>query len=203
MELIAERSLEGLSDPVSMLIGQAMRLERERHLTVAPYERNPQRAGYANGTKPKTVKPRIGALGLAVPKIYESGFYSALLERGLRSECALELALGEMYVSGISTRKVTRVTAQLYGFEISSTEVLRCAAALDEQLSAWRERPLGPTPTRCWMRATRRCAMAVQSSIVRCYWRKTIYRIIYEVADAVLVVTVIQVGHRKHIYKRG
>lgn len=52
-ELIAERGLEGLSDAVSMLINEAMRLERDRHLAVAPYERSPQRQGHANGYKPR------------------------------------------------------------------------------------------------------------------------------------------------------
>ncbi|MGN8200604.1 IS256 family transposase [Salinisphaera sp. RV14] len=142
-ELIAERGLEGLGDAVSMLINEAMRLERERYLGVLPFERSPERRGYANGYKPKTVKSRVGALELAVPQVREGGFYPSSLERGLRSERALKLALAEMYVSGVSTRKVARVTEQLCGFEVSSTEVSRCAAALDDELSAWRERPLG------------------------------------------------------------
>lgn len=142
-QLIAERGLDGLGEAVSMLINEAMRLERERHLRLAPYERSAQRTGYANGFKPKTVKSRIGALELAVPQVREGGFYPASLERGLRSERALKLALAEMYVSGVSTRKVARVTEQLCGFEVSSTEVSRCAQALDDELSAWRERPLG------------------------------------------------------------
>lgn len=145
-ELIAERGLEGLSEAVSMLINEAMRLERERHLGVSAFERSPERRGYANGYKPKTVKSRIGALELAVPQVREGGFYPAALDRGLRSERALKLALAEMYVSGVSTRKVARVTEQLCGFEVSSTEVSRCAAALDEELSSWRERPLGAYP---------------------------------------------------------
>jgi transposase-like protein len=129
-----------------MLINEAMRLERERHLAAAPYERSPQRTGYANGYKPKTVKSRVGALELAVPQVREGGFYPTSLERGLRSERALKLALAEMYVSGVSTRKVARVTEQLCGFEVSSTEVSRCAQALDDELMAWRERPLGAYP---------------------------------------------------------
>lgn len=145
-ELIAERGLEGLGDAVSMLINEAMRLERERHLGVSPFERSPERRGYANGYKPKTVKSRVGALELAVPQVREGGFYPASLERGLRSERALKLALAEMYVSGVSTRKVARVTEQLCGFEVSSTEVSRCAEALDDELTAWRERPLGAYP---------------------------------------------------------
>ena len=145
-ELIAERGLEGLGDAVSLLINEAMRLERERHLGVSPFERSPQRRGYANGFKPKTVKSRVGALNLAVPQVREGGFYPQSLDKGLRSERALKLALAEMYVTGVSTRKIARVTQALCGFEVSSSEVSRCAAALDDELSAWRERPLGAYP---------------------------------------------------------
>ena len=68
------------------------------------------------------------------------------LERGLRSERALKIALAEMYVQGVSTRKVAKITEELCGFEISSSEVSRASKALDEQLQAWRERPLGQFP---------------------------------------------------------
>lgn len=146
VELITEHGLDGLGDAVSTLINEAMRLERERHLAAAPYERTVQRRGYANGYKPKTVKSRVGALELTVPQVREGGFYPASLDKGLRSERALKLALAEMYVCGVSTRKVARITEQLCGFEISSTEVSRCAAALDEDLTAWRQRPLGAYP---------------------------------------------------------
>lgn len=143
MELIAERGLEGLPEALTMLIDTAMRLERERHLGVESYERSEQRRGYANGYKPKTVKTRVGELTLAVPQVREGGFYPQSLEKGLRSERALKLALAEMYVSGVSTRKVARITEQLCGFEVSSTQVSRCAAMLDEELAAWRSRALG------------------------------------------------------------
>ncbi len=143
MELIAEQGLEGLPEALTMLINTAMRLERERHLGAESYERSEQRRGYANGYKPKTVKTRVGELTLAVPQVREGGFYPQSLEKGLRSERALKLALAEMYVSGVSTRKVARITEQLCGFEVSSTQVSRCAAMLDEELAAWRSRPLG------------------------------------------------------------
>lgn len=143
VELIAERGLEGLPEALTMLIDTAMRLERERHLGVESYERSGQRRGYANGYKPKTVKTRVGELTLAVPQVREGGFYPQSLEKGLRSERALKLALAEMYVSGVSTRKVARITEQLCGFEVSSTQVSRCAAMLDEELAAWRSRALG------------------------------------------------------------
>ena len=142
MELIAERGLDGLPEALTILIDTAMRVERERHLGVGAYERSEERRGYANGYKPKTVKTRVGEITLAVPQVREGGFYPQSLEKGLRSERALKLALAEMYVSGVSTRKVARITEQLCGFEVSSTQVSRCAAMLDEELAAWRSRPL-------------------------------------------------------------
>lgn len=146
VELIAERGLEGLPEALSVLINEAMRLERERHLGVSAYERCDDRRGYANGYKPKAVMTRVGELSLSVPQVREGGFYPTSLEKGLRSERALKLAVAEMYVTGVSTRKVAKVTEQLCGFSISSSEVSRCAALLDEELSAWRERQLGAYP---------------------------------------------------------
>jgi transposase-like protein len=70
-------------------------------------------------------------------------FYPSALERGVRSERALKLAIAEMSVPGISTRKVTQVLEQLCGLEISSTQVSRCAELLDRELEQWRQRPLG------------------------------------------------------------
>ena len=70
-------------------------------------------------------------------------FYPRALERGVRSERAMTLAVAEMYVQGVSTRKVTAIVEELCGLEITSTQVSRAAAELDEQLSAWRDRPIG------------------------------------------------------------
>ena len=73
-------------------------------------------------------------------------FYSSALERGERSERALKLALAEMYVKGVSTRKVAAITRELCGFEVRSSPVSRVTAQLEEELSAWCQRPLGMTP---------------------------------------------------------
>ena len=73
-------------------------------------------------------------------------FYPSVLERGVRSERALKLAIAERYVQGVSTRKVTEVMKQLCGLEVSSTQVSRASQALDEELTDWRERPLGEMP---------------------------------------------------------
>lgn len=146
VELIAERGLEGLPDAVAALINEAMRMERERHLGARCYERTVERSGYANGYKTRSLKTRMGELGLRIPQVREGGFYPQSLEKGLRSERALKLALAQMYVEGVSTRKVARITEELCGFEVSSTEVSRCTALLDEELTAWRERELGAYP---------------------------------------------------------
>jgi putative transposase len=85
----------------------------------------------------------MGALTVAVPQVREGGFYPHSLEKGVRSERALKLALAEMYVQGVSTRKVAAITEQMCGFDVSSTQVSRAAAELDTIFADWRTRPLG------------------------------------------------------------
>jgi putative transposase len=78
--------------------------------------------------------------------VRNSNFYPQALERGARSERALKLSLAEMYLQGVSTRRVKAITEQLCGFEVTSAQVSRAAAEaeLDEHFKQWRERPLGP-----------------------------------------------------------
>lgn len=143
IKLLADQGFDGLAEAITTLINQAMQIERMKHLQASPYERTTDRTGYANGFKPKTVKSRVGELTLDVPQVRDSSFYPSVLERGLRSERALRLAVAEMYVQGVSTRRVKSITQELCGLEISSTDVSRAAKALDETLSQWRNRPLG------------------------------------------------------------
>jgi putative transposase len=145
-EVLAEEGFDGMSQALEVLLNEMMKVERSRHLQAAPYERSEQRQGYANGFKAKRVRTRVGELDLAVPQTRESDFYPTCLEKGLKSERALRLALAEAYVQGVSTRKMAKLTQELCGIEVSSSEVSRAAQALDETLSAWRERPLGAMP---------------------------------------------------------
>jgi putative transposase len=85
----------------------------------------------------------MGEITFAVPQVREGGFYPSALEKGLRSERALVATLAEMYVQGMSTRKVKAITEELCGIEVSSMQVSRATAQLDEVLQEWRERPLG------------------------------------------------------------
>ena len=83
---------------------------------------------------------------MAIPQTRGVEFYPEAIERGERSERALKLALAEMYVQGVSTRKVAAITEQLCGHELSSSQVSRAAELLDDELEKWRNRPLGETP---------------------------------------------------------
>lgn len=147
LEEIIANGMQGLETAVSILINEAMKIERSRVLGAEPWQRSDQRRGYANGYKPRSLKSRLGKLALQVPQVRgEVKYYPSALERGLRSERALKLAIAEMYVQGISTRKVTEVMEALCGLEVTSAEVSRCAGLLDEQLEKWRNRPLGHFP---------------------------------------------------------
>lgn len=139
----ATKGLDAVPELLKVLINQAMQAERAKYLQAAEYERNEARRGHANGYKPKTVKTRVGEITFAVPQVREGGFYPSALEKGLRSERALVIALAEMYVQGVSTRKVKAITEELCGVEVSAMQVSRAAAQLDAVLQEWRERPLG------------------------------------------------------------
>jgi transposase-like protein len=89
----------------------------------------------------------MGQLNLDIPQVRGPvDFYPSALEKGLRSEQALKLALAEMYVQGVSTRKVAAIVEELCGHSVSSTQVSQCAAKLDTLLETWRNAPLGQVP---------------------------------------------------------
>jgi putative transposase len=143
LTLLVDHGFEGLAQAMQILFNEAMKLEREAALGAQPYQRTPARRGYANGFKPKTLETRLGRLELSVPQTRGVPFYPSALERGTRSERALKLAVAEMYLQGVSTRKVTAVMEELCGLEVTSMDVSRAVQSLDEEFQKWRERPLG------------------------------------------------------------
>jgi transposase-like protein len=142
----AEHGFDGLAQAVTVLLDEVMKLERSLALGAGPYQRSEHRTGHANGFKPKTLATRLGPLTVQVPQTRGVEFYPSALEEGVRSERALKLAVAEMYVQGVSTRKVAAITEQLCGLEVTSGQVSRAAQAPDEGLEKWRTRPLGETP---------------------------------------------------------
>lgn len=148
LPLLTGASDNPLAQALSVLLNAAMKLEREKHLGVAPYERSDNRNGQANGFKERTLSTRLGKLNLSVPQVRgsEEPFRPQSLEAALLSEKALKVALAEMYVQGVSTRRVSAVLESLCGTSISSMSVSRASAELDEVLGRWRTRPLGVFP---------------------------------------------------------
>jgi putative transposase len=143
VEEITRNGFEAVPEMLRVLLNNLMQAERSKYLQAEEYERTADRIGHANGYKPKTVNTRIGEITFAIPQVREGGFYPSALEKGLRSERALVTTLAEMYVQGVSTRKVKAITEELCGIEISASEVSRATAQLDATLHEWRERPLG------------------------------------------------------------
>jgi transposase-like protein len=146
MEQVTEQGLDVLPELIRIVLNAAMQAERSEHLQAEHYQHTDERRGYANGFKPKTMRTRIGDITFAVPQVREGGFYPEALEKGLRSERALTLALAEMYVQGVSTRKVKAIPEQLCGVSITSSAVSQATLQLDGELTKWRERPLGEYP---------------------------------------------------------
>ncbi len=145
---ILSHGLDGAGEALRILVDEASKIERSYHLNAKPHERSEDRSGYANGFKPKTVLTRMGEITFAIPQVRDSSFYPSALDKGSRTEQAVNLTLAEMYIQGVSTRKVNEVLQSLVGSEvsISSTQVSRATAQLDVSLQAWRERSLGETP---------------------------------------------------------
>lgn len=143
MRMLTECGFDGMANAIEMLLNEAMLIEREQHLNAGRYERTEGREGYANGFKPKSVQTRIGKLNLQVPQTRDSDFYPSSLEKGIRSERALKAAVAEMYINGVSTRKVKKVTQELCGLDVTSAQVSKMTSMLDEELEQWRNRPLG------------------------------------------------------------
>ena len=130
-------------------------------LGAEPGERTEERLGYRAGHYPRTLVTRVGKLELRVPRDRDGRFSTELFERYQRSEKALVSALAEMYVQGVSTRKVKAITEELCGHSFSASAISQINKGLDESLrefatGAWRS----PTPTSSWTPATRRCAKA-------------------------------------------
>lgn len=142
--LIEHGLAEGLPRIAEMLLNAAMIVERSAHLGAQPFERSDERTGYANGLKSRSFHSSIGPLDLKVPQTRgcPEPYKPSMLESGSRVDKALKVAIAEMYLQGVSTRRVTKVMEQLCGLEVSSTQVSRLTAQLDETFDQWRKRPL-------------------------------------------------------------
>src|SRR5215204_3273170 len=144
-ELVQEVLLDDsgfLREICERVVQQILEAEMTEHIGAAPYERVQGRTGHRNGHKPRMLRTRVGTLNLLVPQDREGTFSTRLFSRYQRNEKALCLALMEMYVEGVSTRKVKEVTEVLCGTSFSKSLVSELAGSLDSELEAWRNRRL-------------------------------------------------------------
>ena len=130
-------------DIIQVALQRLLEEEITLHLNADPHERTEERRGYRNGYRPRQLKTRVGTLSLLVPMDREGTFKTELFDRYQRSEKALVLSLMEMYLEGVSTRKVKDITEVLCGTSFSKSTVSRLTGQLDADLSAWRARRLG------------------------------------------------------------
>ena len=127
---------------VERTLQQLLEAEITEHIGAARYQRTESRKGHRNGYKPRKLKTRVGTLELLVPQDREGAFSTHLFSRYQRNEKALVLALMEMYVEGVSTRKVRQITEELCGTSFSKSLISELAGNLDSELESWRSRPL-------------------------------------------------------------
>lgn len=137
--LFGDRGIEVL---VEELMNQLLQAEMTEHLQAEPGEQTDQRRGYRNGSYERRLTTRVGTLTLEVPRDRDGTFQPSLFDRYQRNEKALVLALMQMVVQGVSTRKVKKITDQLCGRRFSRQTVSSLAKRLDEQVEAWAGRPL-------------------------------------------------------------
>jgi putative transposase len=134
---------DSLTKTISTLMNVAMKIEQEKALQASPYERNEERTGQRNGYKDKTLKTRVGEIPVQIPQVRGMEFYPGAIDKGDRSERALKLAIAQMYIQGVSTRRVSKIVEVLCGFEVSQAQVSDAAKLLDVEIEKWRNRPLG------------------------------------------------------------
>lgn len=133
---------------VKAVFEQILEEEMSEHLGAEPYGRSPTRRGQRNGHYERDLVTGVGPIRqLQVPRDRDGTFQTELFERYRRMTGSVEEAVLEMYLQGVSTRKVAAVTESLSGKQVSKDTVSRMTERLQDQVEAWRERELdGPYP---------------------------------------------------------
>lgn len=150
LELLGELKLADVTDRIRVttetLYQELIDAEAAAFIGAAPFERSPDRVAQRNGTRPRTLTTSAGDLVLRLPKLRRGSFFPSLLERRRRVDQALFAVVMEAYVHGVSTRKVDDLVKALGADTgISKSEVSRICANLDEDVAAFRDRPLTDT----------------------------------------------------------
>ena len=140
-EVLAEQE-DFLRPLIQEVVQQVLEAEMDEALGAEKESARPNRQGYRSGYYGRTLVTRVGKLELRVPQDRQGRFRTEIFERYQRSEKALVAALTEMYVQGVSTRKVKAVTEELCGHEFSASTISRMNQNLDEELEKFASRRL-------------------------------------------------------------
>ena len=133
---------DGLQGLVEDVLNQVLEAQMTEHIGAGRHERSEARQAYRNGHRLRRLYSRVGPLSLRVPQSRDGGFSTEIFRRYQRSEQALVLALMEMVINGVSTRKVTAITEELCGAGFSKSTVSQLCLELDLRVEAWNEREL-------------------------------------------------------------
>ncbi len=133
---------EGFRAALREYVQEVLEAEMDDALGASKWERTDGRLGYRSGYYGRTFITRLGKLELRVPQDRHGRFSTEVFERYQRSEKALVSALSEMYIQGVSTRKVKAITEQLCGHEFSASTVSRINKKLDTELKKFARRQL-------------------------------------------------------------
>ncbi len=142
VQALFSQNPDGLREVVRTVLQEMVEAEMTAALGAGKGERSEGRLGYRSGSYPRTLVTRVGQLELRVPQDRDGRFSTGLFERYQRSERALVATLAEMYVQGVSTRKVKAITEELCGHAFSASAISAINKRLDESLKAFAERPL-------------------------------------------------------------
>jgi len=133
---------EALRELLRGVVQEVLEAELKEHLNAGPYERSEGRRGYRSGYYERSLQTRVGKLELRIPQSRDGQFSTELFERYQRSEKAFMTTIMEMYLQGVSTRKVSRITEELCGCSFSAGTVSGLNQRLDENLEKFASRRL-------------------------------------------------------------
>jgi len=135
----------GVNSLLESVLNQVLKAQVTEQINAEHYQRTEDRKAYRNGSYPHQLTTRVGTITLHVPRLRDGKFSTEMFCRYQRSEQAFVLALLEMVINGVSTRKVSLITEELCGVELSKSTVSELCKRLDPIVIAWNSRPLSDT----------------------------------------------------------
>ena len=142
LELMQTNRPEAFKELFQRSLNALIQAESEEKLQAKPYERTEERTDSRNGSRERVLNTRIGSIVLTIPRHLEVPFHSLVFDHDQRNEAALVLSMSEMVVSGVSTRKVSKLMESICGTSFSKSSVSKACKVLDREISAFRNQKL-------------------------------------------------------------